>query len=262
MDDLQYHVTDGVAWIRLNRPKSKNAFTIAMIDEWVRRLEEASNDPAVGAIAVAGNGGSFCAGGDLSLIDNFNGEKSARAWKSLLWDHVHKVALTLETIDKPVIAAIAGSAVGAGMDMALMCDMRFASKSAKFCEGYIRIGAVPGDGGCYYLPRLVGVGKALELLLSGEFLDADEALRIGLVNRVYEDSELETETQKFAARLASLSPIALRTIKRATYQSLRMDLRSSLDLLSSHMGVVQTTEDAAEALKAFREQRAPKFKGR
>ncbi len=262
MDELQYHVTNAVAWIRLNRPEFKNAFTVAMIDEWVRRLEEASRDPGVGAIVVVGNGGSFCSGGDLSLIDDLNSGNSARAWKSLLWDHVHKVALTLETIDKPVIAAVDGAAVGAGMDMALMCDMRFASRSARFCEGYIRIGAVPGDGGCYFLPRIVGLAKALELLLSGEFVDADEALRIGLVNRIYDDAELEIETQRFAEKLANYSPIALRMIKRGTYQSLRMDLRSSLDLLSSHMGVVQTTEDAAEALTAFRERRTPKFKGR
>jgi enoyl-CoA hydratase/carnithine racemase len=128
-------------------------------------------------------------------------------------------------------------------------------------EGYIRIGAVPGDGGCWFLPRLVGVAKALELLLSGDFIDAEEALRIGMVNRVYDDAELETKTQDFAEKLARQSPIALRAIKRTTYQGLRMDMRASLDMVSSHMGMVQTTDDAAEAFAAFRERRPPQFKG-
>ena len=262
MDDLQYVVTNRVAWIRLNRPEQKNAFTLEMIDEWVRRLEEASADGHVGAIVVSGNGGNFCSGADLSVIERLNDEHSALAWKSLLWDRVHRVAFTLERIDKPVIAAVQGVAVGAGMDMALMCDMRFAGRSVRFSQGYIRIGAVPGDGGCYFLPRITGLPKALELMFSGDFVEADEALRIGLANRVYEDAALEDETQAFAEKIVAHSPIALRTIKRATYQSTRMDMRSSLDLISSHMGMVQTTDDAAEAFNAFRERRAPRFKGR
>src|SRR4030095_7786468 len=167
--------------------------------------------------------------------------RSALDWKSVLLDRVHKIAFALERIDKPVIAAVNGVAVGAGMDMALMCDMRFIARSARLSEGYVRVGAVPGDGACYYLPRLVGRAKALELLLSGDFVDADESLRIGLVNRVYEDDELRPQTQAFAERLASNSPIAVRTIKRAVDQCLRSDLHTSLDLISSHMGVVLTT---------------------
>ena len=262
MQELEYSVVERVAWLRLNRPEQKNAFTIEMIDEWVRRLEEASADENVGAIVVTGNGDSFCSGGDLSLIKRVNSQGKGLGWKELLWRHVHRVAFTLEQIDKPVIAAVNGSAVGAGMDMALMCDMRFSAKSAQYSEGYIRIGAVPGDGGCYFLPRLVGVAKALELLLSGDFIDADEALRIGLVNRVYDDGDLVEATQAFAQKIASHSPIATRLIKRATYQSMRMDLRASLDLVSSHMGIVQMTEDAAEALSAFQEKRKPRFSGR
>jgi enoyl-CoA hydratase/carnithine racemase len=262
MDDIQYSVVNRVAWIRLNRPAQKNAFTLEMIDAWKGFLEQAGADDGVGAIVVTGNGGSFCAGADLSIIERLNGQGSAHAWKTLLWERVHRIAFTLESIDKPVIAAVKGVAVGAGLDMALMCDMRFAGRSATLSEGYIRIGAVPGDGGCYFLPRLTGVAKALELLLSGEFVDAQEALRIGMVNRVYDDSELEAETQAYAEKVAAHSPIALRTIKRATYQSLGMDMKTSLDLMSSHMGMVQTTQDAAEAFAAFRERRAPRFTGR
>jgi enoyl-CoA hydratase/carnithine racemase len=259
--DIEYEVQNRVAWIRLNRPTLKNSFTLEMIDAWKGFLEQAQRDDGVGAIVVTGTGGSFCAGADLSIIEELNAKGSAQAWKSLLWDRVHRIAFTLENVDKPVTAAMGGVAVGAGLDMALMCDMRFASRSATFSEGYIRLGAVPGDGGCWFLPRLVGVAKALELLLSGEFIDADEALRIGMVNRVYEDSELQQKTQEFAEKLAAHSPVAMRAIKRTTCQGLRMDMRSSLDMISSHMGMVQTTADAAEAMNAFRERRAPRFKG-
>ena len=148
------------------------------------------------------------------------------------------------------------------MDMALMCDMRFAARSARFSEGYIRVGLVPGDGGCYYLPRLVGTAKALELLLSGDFIDGGEAERLGVVNRVYDDDRLMDETYAFAERLAAGPPIATRMIKRAVYQSAQSDLRTALDLISSHMAVVTSTEDSKEAFQSFREKRQPRFQGR
>jgi enoyl-CoA hydratase/carnithine racemase len=143
-----------------------------------------------------------------------------------------------------------------------MCDMRFAARSARFSEGYIRVGLVPGDGGAYYLPRLVGIGKALELLLTGDFIDAEEALRIGVVNRVYDDDRLLEETRAFAARIAASPPRVVQMIKRAVYQSSRSDLRTSLDLISSHMGIIQSTHDSQEAIRAFREKRTPQFEGR
>jgi len=261
MTDLNYHVHNRVATIQLNRPKHKNSFTLEMIDEWASHLESAGADREVGAIVLTGSEDSFCAGVDLAVMSQLQQRRSALEWKQVLWDRVHKIAFALERIDKPVIAAVNGVAVGAGMDMALMCDMRFMARSARLSEGYVRVGAVPGDGACYYLPRLVGRAKALELLLSGDFVDAEESLRIGLVNRVYDDAELAAQTQAFAERLASNSPIAVRTIKRAVDQCLRSDLRTSLDLISSHMGVVLTTNDSAEALAAFLERRAPNFKG-
>lgn len=261
MSDLEYGIRNRVAWIRLNRPDQKNAFTLEMIDDWVQHLQQAGADSEVGAIVLTGNGGSFCSGVDLAVIEDLQKRGDALAWKSLLWDRVHRIAFALERLDKPVIAAVAGAAVGAGMDMSLMCDLRFAGRSARFCEGYIRIGAVPGDGGCYFLPRLVGSAKALELFLSGEFVDAEEALRIGMVNRIYEDAELEERTQQFAEKIVAHSPVALRMIKRAVYQSRDADLRTALDMISSHMGVVQTTRDAQEAFNAFREGRRPRFLG-
>ncbi len=259
MTELEYTVEQGVGTILLNRPAKKNAFTIAMIDEWVRILTEARTDPAVRVIVVTGAGDAFCSGGDLS---GFSGSPTPLENKSLLSDHIHRVALALEDLDKPVIAAVNGVAVGAGMDMALMCDIRLAARSARFSEGYIKVGLVPGDGGCYFLPRLVGMAKALELLWTGDFVDAEEAHRLGLVNRVHDDDEFPGAWLAFARRLAASPPVNIRMIKRAAYQSTRTDLRTALDLISSHMAVVQTTHDSREAMAAFREKRTPTFEGR
>lgn len=260
MADVEYSVENGVGVITLNRPKRKNAFTAEMVDEWSRILREARTDDSVGALVLTGAGDAFCAGGELE--DLASEEPTPYERKAFLTDRVHRVAHALEDLDKPVIAAINGVAVGAGMDMALMCDMRFMARSARMSEGYIRVGLVPGDGGAYYLPRLVGTAKALELLLTGDFVDAEECLRIGLVNRLYDDDKLIGETLRFAEQIAAGPSLVVRMIKRAVYQSARSDLRTSLDLISSHMGIVQSTRDSKEAMEAFREKRAPKFEGR
>jgi enoyl-CoA hydratase/carnithine racemase len=260
MADLEYTVKDRIGTILLNRPGVKNAFTLGMIDEWAGALRSARTDPEVRVVVITGAGDAFCSGVDL-------GEFTAEATgpfplKSVLTERIHRVAYALEDLDKPVIAAVNGTAVGAGMDMALMCDIRLLARSARLSEGYIRVGLVPGDGGCYYLPRLVGMAKALELLWTGDFLDADEALRLGLANHVYPDEDFVTGWRAFARRLADQPPINVQMIKRAAYQSARTDLRTALDLISSHMAVVHSTQDSAEAMAAFRGRRAPDFKGR
>lgn len=258
-EQLRYWTKNRVATIQLNRPHRKNAFTLEMIDAWAEALRRAHADDEVRAVVVTGAGDAFCSGGDLDVL--YDVEPTTLVRKQRLTDRVHQVARALQDTDKPVIAAVGGVAVGAGMDMALMCDMRFAARSARFSEGYIRIGLVPGDGGAYFLPRLVGTAKALELLLTGDFVDAEEAARIGLVNRVCDDELLMEETYAFAERLAASSPVAVRMTKRAVYQSAEMDLRTSLDLISSHMAIVQSTDDYAEAQAAFKERRPGNFTG-
>lgn len=260
MADLEYSVEDGVGTILLNRPERKNAFTLEMIDTWAEAVREASADDTVRAVVLTGAGDAFCSGVDLSDLGGVTPTPLER--KRMLTHRIHRIALALEEMDKPIVAAVKGPAVGAGMDMALMCDMRFAGESARFSEGYIRVGLVPGDGGCFWLPRLVGVAKALELLLTGDFVGGAEAERIGIANRCYPDDELLPKTYEFAHRLAKLPPVAVGVIKRATYQSLRMDVRTHLDMISSHMAVVQSTEDSAEAMRAFREKREGVYQGR
>ena len=260
MADLEYRVSEGVGTILLNRPAKKNAFTLDMVDEWAAAIRRAQADPQVRVLVVTGAGDAFCSGVDL---DDFTGEdKSVLQDKTVLTDRVHQVALALEDMDNPVIAAVNGVAGGAGMDMALMCDIRLVGESARFSEGYVRVGLVPGDGGCYFLPRLVGTAKALELLWTGDFIDSATAVELGIASYRHPDAELSEKTYEFARKLAAGPPVAIRAIKRAVYQSARTDLRTSLDLISSHQAIVQSTEDSAEALAAFREKRRPNFQGR
>ena len=260
MADLEYEVKDGVGTILLNRPRRKNAFTMEMIDDWSAVLRDARTDTDVRALILTGAGDGFCSGVDLGA---FSARGSAPLEvKRNLSDRIHRVAHALEDLDKPVIAAVNGVAVGAGMDMALMCDIRLAARSARFSEGYIRVGLVPGDGGCYFLPRLVGTARAIELLLTGDFIDAIEAERIGIVNHTYDDDRLREESVALARRLAAGPPVAMAMIKRAVYQSANCDLRTALDLISSHMAVVQSTHDSREAFEAFVEKRPAVFEGR
>jgi len=264
MADLLWEVDDGVGLITLNRPERKNAFSDEMLGRWEEVLVEARADDAVRAIVVTGAGDAFCAGGDVKAMAEgpVGPAPTAGTVRQGLIETVHRIPYALERLDTPVIAAVNGAAVGAGMDMALMCDIRFAARSARFSEGYIRAGLIPGDGACFFLPRLVGLAKALELLLSADFVDAEEALRIGIVNRVYDDDRLLAETLAFAGRLAHSPPVHLRLIKRNVYQSYQADLHSALELAASHMGIVRTLEDSREAVTALLERRPGNYTGR
>jgi enoyl-CoA hydratase/carnithine racemase len=260
MTDLLYEVKDRVATITLNRPDKLNAFTGPMIDAWATSLARAQADDDVNVIVVTGAGRAFCAGGDVARMGE--GEPTPLEHKNQLWENIHRVPKTLETIDKPVIAMVNGLAVGAGMGMCVMCDVRIAAESARFSTGYVRVGLVPGDGDTYFLPRLVGAAKALELLWTADFIESAEALRLGIVNRVVPDAELREATHAFARQIADGPQVPIRMIKRLVYQSLRLDLRTHLDLVSSHMAVVRRTTDHAEGVAAFKEKRPPRFRGR
>ena len=260
MADLEYTVDDGVGTILLNRPEAKNAFTLEMIDTWAAALRSARTDPRVRVVVVTGAGNAFCSGIDLSVLEAVGDEPLAL--KSMLTEGVHQVAHAVDALSKPIIAAVNGAAVGAGMDMALMCDIRVLTQSARMSEAYVRVGLVPGDGGCYYLPRLVGMSKALELLWTGDFVDAQEALRIGLASKVFPDDGFVDGYRDLALRLAAQPPINVAMIKRAAQQSVHSDLRTALDLISSHLAVVHGTRDSQEARAALRERRIPSFEGR
>jgi len=260
MEEIGWAVDDHIATITLNRPQAHNAFTLPMIREWERLLARSKNDDDIRVVVLTGAGDrAFCSGVDLSWLAEAH---TPLQRKRDLHEGIQRVALAVDDLDKPIIAAINGVAVGAGLDMALMCDMRVMSTTARLSEGYVKLGLAPGDGGAYYLPRLIGIARALELLLTGDYVDADAALRIGLVNRIATPELLSAETLRLAAALAANPPASVRMIKRATRQSANVDLRTALDLASSHLAVLATTEDAAEALAAVREKRVGSYYGR
>jgi len=257
---ILYEVKENIAFITLNRPEVKNAFSPEMIRLWREYLETAKADDAARVIVVTGRGDTFCSGGDIKDM----AEGKLRSWdmKRFLWDGVHRIVLTLEDLDKPVIAAITGAAMGAGLDMALMCDLRVVSDKAKLAESYITMGLVPGDGGAYFLPRLVNTSKALELLLTGDVFNAEEALQLGIVNKVVPHEHLLEETVKLAKKIAAKPPLAVRMMKRAVYQAQTSSLRAHLDYISSQLSLLSETEDHIEAAKAFLEKRKPHFTGK
>lgn len=258
---------DGVAVITLNRPEKLNAFTRRMLDEWTWAIEDAKLDDAVRAVIVTGAGRAFCAGMDVQQEARGEGvlhteTTSPAAQRNALRYNVHRVPRALMTFDKPYIAAVNGAAVGAGMDMASMADIRFAADGARFGMAYVRMGLIPGDGGCYYLPRIVGLARALELIWTGDLFDAQQALAWGYVSRVVPADRLMEETRAFARRLADGPAVAIQLAKRLVYRSLQVPEDVALDMAQSAMVIAQSTDDAKEGPRAFVEKRPPQFVGR
>jgi enoyl-CoA hydratase/carnithine racemase len=263
------HVTferrdDGIAILTLNRPNYLNSFSHKMINEWYMALQDFKGNESLKVLIVTGTGKAFSAGGDIKALakgDGFIGEPEEDLWsnaikrKESLWGNIQKIPLLLEEIDKPVLACLNGDAIGAGLDMALMCDIRFCAAQAKLGEGYIHIGLVPGDGGGYFLPKLVGVSKALEMLWTGKIISAAKALEIGLVDSVYHQDEVLDKTIEFATLLASKPQNALRMTKRLVKNHNKVDLRTHLDMVSSHMAVVTDTHEYIELLEQMKKNR-------
>jgi len=259
-DELLFDKLNKIAMITLNRPDKLNTFHDGMLADWAAALRECQADAAVNVVVLTGAGRVFCAGGDIAQMGQSQ-RNPALEMGEYLRHHVHPVARAVDALQKPYLCALNGTATGAGLDMALMTDMRYAARSARFAETYVKVGLVPGDGGAFLLPRLVGLTKALEMLWSGDFISAEEAERIGLVSKVFDDDKLMAEMYAFAERLASGPSVAIRLMKRAVYQFLHTAFLSSLEAVTGPMGVAASTEDHREATAAFFEKRTPTFKG-
>lgn len=243
----------GVAVLTLNRPAQYNAFNLPMIGQWRAALARVETDPKIRALVVTGAGKAFCAGGDMDELENFLGMDALQR-KNFLWENVHQVPLALERIDCPVIAALNGTARGAGLDMALMCDLRVMDEGSVVAESYIHMGLMPGDGGAWFLPRLVGLPRALEMLWTGDPVDAKTAREIGLVNQVAPAGQALTQALALAERIARQPTQAIRFTKRAAYQAAAagVSLRAHLDTVSSHMAVIEGMPEFRERVEAFR----------
>ncbi|MDP3135454.1 MAG: enoyl-CoA hydratase-related protein [Burkholderiaceae bacterium] len=248
----------GVATLTLNRPERYNAFNLQMITQWREALTRVEREPEIRAVVVTGAGKAFCAGGDMDELESFM-TMTSHERKCFLWENVHQIAFLLERIDCPVIAAINGTARGAGLDMALMCDLRVMDASVVVAETYVDVGLMPGDGGAWYLPRLVGTAKALELLWTGDPIDAQMALTLGLVNKVAPAGKALEEALALATRIAAKATHAVRFAKRSVYQNMSgaASLRSHLDAVSSHMSILEDMPAFRDKVEAFR-QRAKK----
>ena len=262
---IRYDKSEGVATITLNRPERMNAFTPQMLDEWLAALQDAHLDAETRVILLTGEGRGFCTGMDVQAQAQGRGllpqGGSLAQGRNFLRDTVQRIPRLVAGLDKPYLAAVNGAAVGAGMDMASMCDIRIAADSARFGMTYARMGLIPGDGGCYYLPRIVGVARALDLVWTGRLFDAEEALRIGYVSAVVPAAELMAYTREYALKLARGPAVAIQLAKRLVYRSLEVDVDQALEMAQQAMTIAQSTEDAREGPRAFVEKREPEFKG-
>lgn len=259
-DDLLVDVADGIGMLTLNRPEKRNAFTSAMLQGLIDALDDFETREDVAVVILTGAGQGFCSGGDIGGM-GAESERRPHVTKARIWGEIQAFPKRLARFEKPILAAVNGAAVGGGMDLALACDIRLAGESARFCESYAKIGLLPGGGGAYFLPRLIGRARALELLWTADFIDAATALEIGLVNHVYPDDRLLSEAKALAARIAAMPPLSIRLIKRTVDQSLRSDMDTAFDLVSSHIAIARNGPDHAEAIAAFREKRPGKYRG-
>ena len=261
--DLIEQVKDGVAVLTLNRPDRLNAMSRPMLDALLEALPRLAEDPAVGVVVLTGAGRGFCAGGDVKAMaegDELGGqtmEERAQALRSRM-----ETSRWLHEMPKPTIAMMRGPAAGAGLSLAMACDMRIASDTVKLGTAFARVGYSGDFGGSYYLTQLVGTAKARELYFTADLLDAQQALGLGLVNRVVADARLEEETMALASRLARGPRVAYRYMKRNMNAAESASLKEMLDLEAWNHTRTGMTEDHREAARAFVEKREPQFKGR
>lgn len=243
----EVNAATNVATLTLNRPDKYNAFDRDLVDDWAAAFERLGADRQVHAIVVTGAGKAFCAGGDLATLSE---DVGPLARKEFLRDHVHRVQRAMRDVEQPVIAMINGAAMGAGFDMALLCDLRIAASEAKIGEAYVNLGLVPGDGGAWLLDRLVGPARALELLWTGRVLTGAEAANWGLVNHAVPREDLAATTYALAQKLAAGPQLAQRLIKRAVYTARDLPRDTHYDMVSSYMAVAQSSEDFKTAVAA------------
>src|SRR6266850_11078 len=258
---LIYEVKDAIATLTLNRPERLNALGGTLRDDLHDAVLRASGSADVRVIVVTGAGKGFCSGGDVKAM---NEVKEGRATRPLI-DKVaplrDRVLAAMRDAPQPIIAAVHGAAAGAGMNLALGCDIRLASTAAKFTQAFVKRGLHPYWGGTYFLPRIVGMAKACELIFTGDVIDAQAALRLGIVSQVVAPEELLPAAHTLARAIAAGPPIAIRLAKRGLYRNAESDLRTALEYETFAQNTCFETEDATEGIKAFVEKRAPRFKG-
>lgn len=260
------YAQDGhVVTLTINLPEKRNPISSPeVIDGIVAACDRMNADPGVRVAIITGAGSAFSSGGDLKEMQAQSPARRANplGTRSDYRQGIQRIPLALQALEVPIIAAVNGPAIGAGCDLACMCDIRVAGESARFAESFVKVGLVPGDGGAWFLPRVVGFSRASEMALTGDQLSAAEALACGLVSCVVPDAELMAACRALAGRIAANPPRAVRMTKRLLREGQTMGLPGLLELSASMQALAHATADHAEAVTAFVEKRTPTFQGR
>jgi 2-(1,2-epoxy-1,2-dihydrophenyl)acetyl-CoA isomerase len=259
---LLYDVKDRIATLTLNRPDRMNALGGTLREDLLDALTKAGADDEVRVIVITGAGRGFCSGGDVKAMSERQQSGDAGSTKDKYAPLRDRIVLALRECPKPVIAAVNGAAAGAGMSLAMACDMRIAASGAKFSQAFVKRGLHPDWGGSWFLPRIVGTAKACELIFTGDAIDAAQAFELGILNAVVAPEALMDETYNLARKIADGPPVAIQLAKRAIYHNEDVDLRAGLEFESFAQNVTKETADYKEGVKAFVEKRAPKFTGK
>jgi len=256
-ETLKYEVKDGIAYVTINRPKSLNALSKEVLDELQAAFTMVNNDPEVKVAILTGEGRAFVAGADISQMVELTGIAGQEMMKQGA-----KVMNYIENIDKPVIAAVNGFALGGGCELAMACDIRIASENAKFGQPEVNLGIIPGFGGTQRLPRLVGKGMGKYMIMTAEMVDAQESLRIGLVEKVVPADELIPACEKVAQTIMGKAPIAIKAAKIAVNNGIMLDVLTGVALEGEACGAPFCSDDRTEGMRAFLEKRPAKFENK
>ena len=257
-----YEQDDRIVKITLNRPDTRNALSGDIIEGLVEYIQKADKDKNVGCVILTGAGKSFSSGGNLQEIKDMTTKDQMTQAQLEDWYRfgIQKIPLSMNSIDVPVVAAVNGHAIGAGIDLCTMCDIRIAGEDAKFSESFLRIGIIPGDGGSWFLPKIIGLARANEMILTCDVLDANKALDWGLVSKVVPNENLIVEAQQLAKKIASQPPEASRRAKRLLRMSQNVPLQDALEMAASQQSMLQQLDDHREAIDALLEKRKPNYK--
>ena len=258
--DLIVEKAEGILTITLNRPQALNSFSDEVYAGLNTLMDQASEDAEVRAVIVTGAGRGFCAGVDFGVLDRMMDQSTADFRREIVW--IQQSLFKMERLEKPVIAAINGAAAGGGFELALVCDLRIASTEARLGFTEVRIGIIPDMGGTKRLSRVVGYGVAKELIMTGRFLSADEALRLGILSAVVPPNELLPRAKDLARELMANAPMAVGLAKRVIDLGFDADMNTAFQFEVYAQSILHGSEDLREGVRAFREKRAPRFQGR
>ncbi|UOF01476.1 enoyl-CoA hydratase-related protein [Bdellovibrio reynosensis] len=256
--------SDGILWLTLANQEQSNAISTEMIDSLTNLLRHADFDPDVKVIVITGEGATFCAGGDIKAMENKTGMFAGQS-NELRMRYMHgiqQIPKAIEDLSKPIIAMVNGAAIGAGCDLAMMCDIRIGCSKAKFGETFVKLGLVPGDGGTFFLQRVVGYSKAMQMSLTGDIIAGEEAYKWGLLNYYVAEDQLLNETKKLAEKISHNAPVAVQMTKKAMKIAYLSDLNTVLDLSAAYQGITQRTEDHFKALEGMKNKTTPEFTGK